>query len=51
MKIISILLLIIFLNACSTAVAVVDATGSAVVYAGKTIVNSIDAITPDIVNR
>ncbi|UOD50954.1 hypothetical protein [Orrella daihaiensis] len=35
---------------CSTAVAVVDAVGSAVVYAGKTVVNTVDAITPDIVN-
>lgn len=35
---------------CSTAVAVADAVGSTLVYAGKTVVNTVDAITPDIVN-
>ena len=38
-------------NACSTTVAVVDVTGSAVVYAGKTIVNTVDMLTPDIINK
>ena len=47
----SIVLISIFLNACSTTVAVVDVTGSAVVYAGKTLVNTVDLLTPDIVNR
>lgn len=48
-----ILLLIafLFLNACSTTVAVLDVAGSTVVYAGKTVVNTVDALTPDIVNR
>jgi hypothetical protein len=36
---------------CSTAVAVVDVTASTIIYAGKTVVNTVDAITPDIVNR
>jgi len=31
--------------------AVIDITGSAVVYAGKTIVNTVDLLTPDIINR
>ena len=31
-------------------VAVLDVTGSAIVYTGKTIVNTVDALTPDIVN-
>jgi hypothetical protein len=35
---------------CSTAVAVVDTAASIVVYTGKTIVNTVDAVTPDIVN-
>jgi hypothetical protein len=39
------------LSACSTTVAVVDVTGSAVVYAGKTIVNTVDMLTPDIINK
>jgi hypothetical protein len=31
--------------------AVVDVAGSTVVYTGKTIVNTVDTITPDIVNK
>lgn len=50
-RILSIILIAIFLNACSTTVAVVDVTGSAIVYAGKTIINTVDALTPDIVNK
>ncbi len=38
------------MSGCSTAVAVADAVGSTLVYAGKTVVNTVDAITPDIVN-
>ena len=38
------------LSGCATAVAVVDVTASTVIYAGKTVVRTIDAITPDIVN-
>lgn len=43
--------LFFIMTSCATTVAVVDAAGSTVVYAGKTVVNTIDAITPDIVNR
>jgi len=50
-RILSIILISVFLNACSTTVAVVDVTGSAIVYAGKIIVNTVDALTPDIVNK
>jgi hypothetical protein len=47
----SILLAVLFvLQGCATAVAVLDTAGSAVIYTGKTIVNTVDAITPDIVN-
>lgn len=44
------LIMILGITGCATTVAVVDAAGSTVVYAGKTVVNTIDAITPDIVN-
>jgi hypothetical protein len=50
-RLLSIILFSLFLSACSTTVAVVDVTGSAVVYAGKTIVNTVDMLTPDIINR
>lgn len=39
------------LPGCSTTLAVADAAGTTVVYAGKTVVNTIDMVTPDIVNR
>ena len=45
------LIVFLFLNACSTTVAVLDVAGSTVVYAGKTVVNTVDALTPDIMNR
>jgi hypothetical protein len=44
-------LLIFLLTSCSTAIAVADAAGSVVVYGAKTVVNTVDAITPDIVNK
>lgn len=44
-------LLILVLAGCSTAVAIVDVTASTVIYAGKTVVNTVDAITPDIINN
>jgi|GEM_PF-6151197 len=40
----------LLLSGCSTAVAVADAVGSAAVYTVKTVVNTVDAVTPDIVN-
>jgi hypothetical protein len=46
-----IIFIFLFLNACSTTVAVVDVAGSTVVYAGKTVVNTVDMLTPDIINR
>lgn len=39
------------LSGCSTVVAVADVTATTVIYAGKTVVNTIDLITPDIVNH
>ena len=39
------------LSVCASTFAVADAVGSTAVYAGKTVVNTIDVITPDIVNK
>ena len=50
MKIIWLMMLMI-LTQCTTTVAVLDVAGSTVVYAGKTVVNTVDLLTPDIVNR
>ena len=41
----------LLLSGCSTAVAVADTAASVAIYAGKTAVNVLDAVTPDIVNR
>ena len=41
---------LIWLQGC-TVLAVADAASSAVIYAGKTVINTVDAITPDIVNK
>jgi hypothetical protein len=49
MKIILLMMLLV-LTQCTTTVAVLDVAGSTVVYAGKTVVNTVDALTPDIVN-
>jgi len=46
-----ILLLAMLLQGCATTIAIVDVAGSSVIYAGKTVVRTIDAITPDIVNK
>ena len=50
MKHLGLLLLAGLLQGC-TVLAIADAAGSAVVYGAKTVVNTIDAITPDIVNK
>ncbi len=50
MKMLLALMFAIALQGC-TILAVADAAGSAVVYGAKTVVNVIDAVTPDIVNR
>jgi hypothetical protein len=38
------------LQGCAV-VAVADAVASAVVYTGKTVINVVDAVTPDIINK
>ena len=50
MKIILLMMLLV-LTQCTTTVAVLDVAGSTVVYAGKTVVNTVDLLTPNIVNR
>lgn len=45
-----ILICVMGLQGCAV-LAVADAAGSAVIYAGKTVVNTVDAITPDVVNK
>ena len=42
---------LLFCTGCSTTVAVLDVTAATAIYAGKTVVNTVDAITPDIVNK
>ena len=44
------LIMCFMLQGCAV-VAVVDAVASTVVYTGKTIINVVDAVTPDIVNK
>jgi hypothetical protein len=50
MKTVLLILILSLSTACSSTVAVLDVTGSAIVYTGKTIVNTVDALTPNIVN-
>jgi uncharacterized lipoprotein YajG len=45
------IVVLFFCTGCSTTVAVLDVTASTAIYAGKTVVNTVDAITPDIVNK
>lgn len=39
------------LTGCGTLLAVADGVGTIAVYGVKTVVNTVDAITPDIVNK
>ena len=50
MRLLLVTVLILLLNACSTTAAILDAAGTTVIYAGKTAVNTVDMITPDLVN-
>lgn len=45
------LVMILGVTGCATTVAVVDVAASTTIYAGKTVVNTIDMITPDIINK
>jgi hypothetical protein len=48
-KCIALAIVCIMTTGCS-AIAVVDVAASTAIYAGKTVVNTIDLITPDIIN-
>jgi hypothetical protein len=53
MKLTTVCLLLITclsLQGCAV-VAVADAVASTVIYTGKTVINVVDAVTPDIVNK
>ena len=49
-KLIALTIICIMATGCS-AIAVVDVAASTVIYAGKTVVNTVDLITPDIINH
>ena len=51
MRILAALFLCTQLSACSTLLAVADGVGTVAVYGVKTVINTADAITPDIVNK
>ncbi len=51
MRQVIILISLLSLSACSTVLAVADTVGTVVVYGAKTVVNTVDAITPDLVNK
>jgi hypothetical protein len=49
-KLMALAVICIMATGCS-AIAVVDVAASTVIYAGKTVVNTVDLITPDIINH
>lgn len=51
MRFIALSLLVLNFSGCSTALAIADGVGTVAVYGVKTVVNTVDAITPDIVNK
>ena len=51
MRLFVICLTTLTLSACGTAFAVADGVGTVAVYGVKTVINTVDAITPDIVNK
>jgi predicted small secreted protein len=51
MRMVLIALLSFVLAGCGTVIAVADGVGTAAVYGAKTVINTVDAITPDIVNK
>jgi hypothetical protein len=51
MRTLSLLLLCAIISGCGTALAIADGVGTVAVYGVKTVVNTVDAITPDIVNK
>jgi hypothetical protein len=51
MRTLAVFILCAQLSACGTLLAVADGLGTVAVYGVKTVINTVDAITPDIVNK
>jgi hypothetical protein len=51
MRTLAVLILCSQLSACGTLLAVADGVGTVAVYGIKTVINTVDAVTPDIVNK
>jgi hypothetical protein len=51
MKILAIIFFGVQLTGCGTLLALADGVGTVAVYGVKTVINTVDAITPDIVNK
>ncbi len=51
MRTLAVLILCLQLSACGTLLAVADGVGTVTVYGVKTVINTVDAITPDMVNK
>ena len=51
MRLLTAIFLFIHLSGCSTMFAVADGVGTAAVYGVKTVIKTVDAITPDLVNK
>ena len=51
MRSLTVISLCIHLSGCSTMFAVADGVGTAAVYGVKTVINTVDVITPDLVNK
>lgn len=51
MRTLAVFILCSQLSSCGTLLAVADGVGTVAVYGVKTVINTVDAITPDIVNK
>ena len=51
MKLLTVIFLCTHLSGCSTMFAVADVVGTAAVYGVKTVIKTVDAITPDLINK
>jgi len=51
MRTLAVFILCAQLSACGTLLAVADGVSTVAVYGVKTVINTVDAVTPDIVNK
>ena len=51
MRLLTVIFLFTHLSGCGTMLAVADVVGTTVVYGAKTVINTVNAITPDLVNK